>query len=66
MANFEVFRCNFSSRTNPEIWRSEEAGFYELNKCVQHFTIENKGKICATAAAAITQSLLFLMKERET
>ena len=41
-------------------------GFYEFNKCVQHFTIENKGKICATAAAIEVMLAFFTEREKET
>ena len=41
-------------------------GFYEFNKCVQHFTIENKGKIHVTAAAIEVKLTFCTEREKET
>ena len=58
--NNHLVKCQHQSSISSLLWpaksrtNEQQAGFYELNKCVQHFTIENKGKIRVTAASAIT------------
>ena len=58
--NNHLVKCQHQSSISSLLWPDPQVqnkwaaspGFYEFNKCVQHFTIENKGKNCVTAAAS--------------
>ena len=73
--NNHLVKCQHQSSISSLLWPDPQVqnkwaaspGFYEFNKCVQHFTIENKGKICVTAAASTHRgnAYFFLLKERK-
>ena len=71
--NNHLVKCQHQSSISSLLWPEPQVqnkwaaspGFYEFNKCVQHFTIENKGKNCVTAAASTHRGNAYFFTERE-